>query len=424
MPVLVAPPEKVSHIADDLFRRESSRLVAILTGIFGAGNLQLAEDVVQEALVRALQTWPYHGIPQNPPAWLMQTARNLALDVVRREKRFRDKHATIVETFEHRTAPAPAPGLTGELGDDQLRLLFTCCHPVLTHDDQVALSLKTLCGFSATEIANGFFATEAAILKRLTRARKKLASEHVTFEIPDRDELPARLDAVHRILYLFFNEGYKASAGPGLVRSELCDEAIRLADLLPQNPATNTPTTHALLSLMLLHHARAASRTSMDGNLMLLCKQDRGLWNRDLIRRGILHLDKSAQGDEVSEYHFQAGIAAQHCLADSIEATDWDRILMLYDYWLHANPSPVIALNRAVAVSYTSGPAAAIDEVMALCDQHEIEGYYLVEALLGDFHARLGQPDRARKHYAQAAYLAANETEKHFLQKQADTLQE
>src|SRR5436309_5882046 len=274
-------PAGVSQLVEHLFRHESGKMVATLTGIFGIEHLNLAEDVVQEALARALQTWPYRGVPENPAAWIMRASRNLALDVVRRERVFRAKEAEIAQLMERDgSAGETATFSEHEIADDRLRMMFVCCHPVIPSEAQVALALKTLCGFSVAEISHAFLTTEAAIAKRLTRAKQKIQEAHVPFEIPAGDELARRLDSVLQSLYLLFNEGYKASSGEKLVRGELCEEAIRLTELLAQHPAGNHPKTHALLALMLFNAARLAAREDDQGNLLRLEEQDRTRWDQ------------------------------------------------------------------------------------------------------------------------------------------------
>src|SRR5712675_420652 len=266
-------------------------MVAILTRIFGIEHLNLAEDVVQEALARALQTWPFYGVPKNPSAWIMRASRNLALDVVRRQKVFRGKETEITRLIEEQNpAPEAAVFLEQEIKDDRLRMMFVCCHPLIPAEAQVALALNTLCGFSVGEISRAFLTTEAAIAKRLTRAKQRIREARIPFEIPAGEELTRRLDGVLQSLYLLFNEGYKASSGEKLVREEICDEAIRLAGLLVEHPAGNQPKTHALLALMLLNGARLPARVDTDGNILRLKEQDRSRWNREMIARGIMHL--------------------------------------------------------------------------------------------------------------------------------------
>src|SRR5215472_8529920 len=266
-----APPSEVSKVVEHLFREESGKMVATLTRIFGIEHLTLAEDVVQEALARALQTWPFYGLPQNPSAWIMRASRNLALDVVRREKVFREKQPEIIHIMD-RPGATPDAAIFGdqEIADDRLRMMFLCCHPVLPAEAQVALALKTLCGFSITEISRAFLTSDAAIAKRLTRAKQKIREAKIAFEIPAGEELVKRLDAVLQSLYLLFNEGYKASGGEKLVREDICQEAIRLGELLAQHPAGDQPQTHALLALMFLNAARLVARQDNDGNLVRL----------------------------------------------------------------------------------------------------------------------------------------------------------
>ena len=338
---------EVPRLAEHLFRHEAGRLVSVLTGIFGIDRLQMAEDVVQEALIRAMQVWPYQGIPQNPAAWLTQTAKHLALDFVRREKRFHEKQPEIIAVIE--SAPAPAADaflLESEIHDERLRLMFTCCHPLIPAESQAALALKTLCGFGTNEIAHAFLTTEAAVAKRLTRARQKIQELKIPFGIPAGPELGERLDSVRQTLLLLFNEGYKASTGETLIREDLCAEAIRLATLLAEHPAGSQPRTHALLALMLLNAARLPARVDSDGNILRLQEQDRARWDRAMIACGMWHLAQSAAGDELSEYHLQAGIAACHDTAADYESTDWPQILALYDCLVQLDASPVIALNR------------------------------------------------------------------------------
>jgi RNA polymerase sigma-70 factor (ECF subfamily) len=416
-----APPAGgIPQLAEHLFRHEAGKLVSVLTGIFGIERLQLAEDVVQESLVRAMQTWPYYGIPQNPAAWLMQTAKNLALDLIRREKRFHAKQADIIASIELRLAEPgadDAPKFDDEIKDGRLRLIFACCHPLIPQEAQTALALKTLCGFSPAEIAKAFLTTEAATAKRLTRARQRIQEQRIPFEIPSGAELSSRLDGVLQILYLLFNEGYKASSGESLVRADLCHEAIRLAALLAEHPAGNQPRTHALLALMLLNAARLPARTDTAGNILRLEEQDRTAWDRALIALGLQHLGQAAAGDEVSAYHLQAGIAACHCTAPDYPATDWPRILSLYDRLAQLDDSPVIALNRAVAIANVHGPRVGLEAVAAIPNTQALNSYYLLYAVLGEFEAQLNHLPSAASHLKKALQLTELESERAFLSK-------
>jgi RNA polymerase sigma factor (sigma-70 family) len=412
-------PQGVSQLVEHLFRHESAKMVATLTRIFGIEHLNLAEDVVQEALGRALQTWPYRGIPENPPAWIMRASRNLALDVIRREKVFRGKEPEIARLIEAGGPSTPEAAIfsENEIADDRLRMMFVCCHPVIPLEAQVALALKTLCGFSVSEISRAFLTTEAAIAKRLTRAKQKIQETRVPFEIPVGDELARRLQSVLQSLYLLFNEGYKASAGDKLVREELCHEAIRLTELLAQHRAGNQPKTHALLALMLLNAARLAARQDLEGNLRRLEEQDRTRWDQAMIERGMSHLRESASGDSMSEYHLQAGIAACHATAKDYEATDWGRILTLYDRLMEFDDSPVVALNRAVAVANVRGPEAGLKAVRAIRDREKLASYYLLYAVIGELEMRLENREAAAQEFRKAFELAETKSERAFLLK-------
>jgi len=411
---------EISRLADHLFRHEAGKLISVLTGIFGINRLQLAEDVVQESLVRALRTWPYAGIPKNPAAWLTQTAKNLALDLIRREKLFHDKEPQIIAFMELWPSDARAgesPIFESEIRDGRLRLMFACCHPALSPEDQTALALKTLCAFSANEIANAFLTTEAAIAKRLTRAKQKIRDEHIPFEIPAGKELSRRLDAVLQTLYLLFNEGYKASSGDDLIKEDLCQEAIRLGALLAEHPAGNQPRTHALVALMLLNAARLPARMDSEGNILRLKEQDRSTWNQAAIARGMKHLSESAAGEELSAYHLQAGIAACHCAASDYESTDWRKILSLYDRLMEMDGSPVIALNRAVAVANLNGPQAGIEAVAAIQNASQLKSYYLLYAVLGEFEKQLNNFQAAISNFRKALELTELTSEQLFLAK-------
>ena len=414
----IAPPNgEVPQLAEHLFRHEAGKLVSVLTGIFGMDRLQLAEDVVQEALARALQTWPFYGVPKNPAAWLTQTAKNLALDVLRREQNFREKEQRIISFIESWSGDADnePPQFESEIKDGRLRLMFACCHPVLPQEMQIALALKTLCGFSPNEIAKAFLTSEAAIAKRLVRARQKIRDAGVKFEIPAGEELSTRLNGVLHTLYLLFNEGYKASSGESLLREDLCTEAIRLATALAEHPLGNQPRAHALLALMLLNAARSPARLDANGNILRLKEQNRSAWDKSMIGRGMLHLNHSATGDEVTEYHLQAGISACHCAAPDYEATDWPRILALYDSLIELDDSPVIALNRAVAVANVHGPAAGIKAVEASQKRQALAGYYLLYAALAEFEMQVKDFPSALEHWRQAIKNTELPSEKSFL---------
>ncbi|MCW1924644.1 sigma-70 family RNA polymerase sigma factor [Luteolibacter arcticus] len=407
-----ASPE-IPRLAEHLFRQEAGKMISALTGIFGVHRLQLAEDVVQEALIRALQTWPYYGVPANPAAWLMQTAKNRALDLLRREKFFNDKQDEIAASLER--LPEEGPQFDDEIRDHRLRLIFTCCHPQIPHDDRTLLALKTLCGFGIPEIASAFLASEAAVAKRLTRAKQKIEDLRIPYEIPSGNELAERLDAVLQVLYLLFNEGYKASNGDALVRADLCEEAIRLAVHLAEHPRTDSPRVHALTALMLLNASRLPARESPEGELLTLERQDRGKWDRQKIARGMLHLAQATSGETLSEYHLQAGIAACHATAQDDASTDWTRILAHYDHWMAMSRSPLVALNRAVALAKVQGAESALEAIAAISDRRLLESYHLYHAVLGDLAQQLGRDHEAADHFREAIRRTAVEAERVFL---------
>jgi RNA polymerase sigma factor (sigma-70 family) len=413
-----APDGEITRLTEHLFRHEAGKLVSVLTGIFGVDHLELAEDVVQEALIRAFQTWPYYGIPNNPAAWLTQTARNLALDVIRRENRFRQKQPEIIASFEQWSPDTEdSPTFDTEIRDGRLRLMFACCHPLIPPEAQIALALKTLCGFGPAEIAKAFLTTEAAIAKRLTRARQRIREQNIPFEIPAGVELSGRLDGVLQTAYLLFNEGYKASSGERVIREELCAEAIRLTALLVEHPAGNRPRTHALIALMLLNAARLPARVDHEGNILRLEEQDRSRWDAGMVSRGMRHLAESAGGDDLSEYHLQAGIAACHCAAPDYESTDWPRILSLYDRLVIIDDSPVVALNRAVAIANVRGPGAGIDALEGIKNRQSLDSYHLFYAVLADFEAKLNQFQSAARNLRKAIGLTDLKSEQELLKK-------
>jgi RNA polymerase sigma factor (sigma-70 family) len=409
---------EVNQLVDHLFRREAGKMVAMLTRVFGLDHLQVAEDAMQEALLTAMRTWGLGGVPRNPSAWLMRVAKNRALDIVRRETNFRSKEKELTVFFEQRPENAEdSVRFDEEIHDDQLRLIFACCHPDLPREAQVALTLKTLCGFGEREIAAAFLTSGAAIAKRLVRARQRIREAPITLDIPAGPKLATRLDAVLQTLYLLFNEGYKASHGDDLVRTELCDEAIRLAGILVDHPVGDRPKTHALLALMLLNAARLSARADAEGNMLLLAEQDRSLWNRATIARGMGHLNRSAAGKEISEFHLQAGIACCHCVAPTYEATDWRRILLLYDMLTEIDRSPVVALNRAVVISNVQGPEAALDAIAAISSHESLSAYYLYHAVLAHLRYAVGDFKTAAIGFRRAMELTDVTSEQAFLRR-------
>jgi RNA polymerase sigma-70 factor (ECF subfamily) len=413
--------EDISKLIDNLFRHKSAQLVSTLTAIFGSANIDLAENVVQEAFLKAFQTWPYSGIPNNPGAWLTEVAKNYAINIVRRDQTFYKREAEIVEWYDSYNETS----LEIELDDfssldNQLKMIFICCNPLLSKKAQICLTLKTVGGFSVGEIARAFLSNEEATRKLLTRAKQKIRQAKIPFEIPGLRELPCRIESVLNILYAIFNEGYSAYEGKDLIRRDLCEEAIRLAGLFLHNSFSHfpkLPTAKALLALMLLHSARLPARTDNYGNLVLLADQDRSLWDKRKMALGLKYLSESASGKELTAYHLEAHIAANHAVAKTYEDSDWEQILQLYDDLLNLNPSPVIALNRVVALGMVKGPEAGLRELNKIAAHPTLENYYLLPATFADFYYRLENKERAKYFYAKAIHLTKNSPEKRFITK-------
>jgi predicted RNA polymerase sigma factor len=408
---------------EHLFRREAGRMTASLTRLFGVQNFALVEDVVQDAFCRALEIWKLRGVPPNPSAWLMTTARNRALDVIRRERTartFAPEVTRLLET-EWTAAAVVAEAFSGDvvLGE-QLRMMFSCCHPDLAEPAQIALILNILCGFGAPEIAAAFLTSRAAIEKRITRGKRVLAGSSTLFDLSDAD-CAARLSAVHRALYLLFNEGYHGASTHGAVRAELCDEAMRLTALLREHPVTRTPATFALSALMALHAARLPARIDAAGELQSLWEQDRSAWNHALIAEGQELLDRSAAGDELTAYHVEAAIAAIHAAAPTLEATDWNAIVTLYDRLMAIAPSAVVALNRAIAIAQRDGPAQGIEAIERIADRERLGAYPFFPAARGELERRRGNVGEARTYFGQALRLARSDAERRYIERRIQT---
>jgi RNA polymerase sigma-70 factor (ECF subfamily) len=403
---------------ESLFRRESGRLVAALTRVFGPHNLTLVEDVVQDAFCRAMEVWQFRGVPDAPAAWLMTVAKNRALDALRRERTARTfapeltrllaSEWTLVPTLDAQLAPEA-------IKDDLLRMMFSCCDPRISEDSQVALVLHVLCGFSVGEVAAAFVATRAAVEKRLARGKKALARSPALFDVTDAVEFERRLPAVQRALYLLFNEGYHGSSPQVAVREALCDEAVRLAGLLQEHPSGDTPATDALLALMYLNGARLPGRLDASGDLLGLFDQDRTRWDRGLVAEGQRLLERAARGPELSAYHVEAAIAWVHANAARAEDTEWRQIVALYDMLLAIRPSPVVALNRAIAVAQVDGPEAGLRAIQAIDHRDRLARYPFFPAALGELELRAGRPGPARRHFREARRLARNPAERRYL---------
>jgi predicted RNA polymerase sigma factor len=362
--------------------------------------------------------WKFRGVPENPSAWLMATAKNRALDVLRRERTARTFAPEIGRLLESEWTLAPTvEELFGAhaIKDDQLRMMFSCCHPRLPEEAQVALVLHILCGFSVNEVASAFVSSHAAIEKRISRAKKVLAGSKRLFDVANGDDFSAHLPAVRRALYLLFNEGYHGASPESAVRAELCREAMRLAALLLDHPLAATPATHALAALMCLHAARLPARVDAVGNLSSLFDQDRSRWDQDLVTEGQRLLDLSATGHELTEYHLEAAIASFHASAQRTEDTDWAQIVLLYDKLTTIRPSPVVALNRAIAVAQLEGPERGLEEIHFIADQERLASYPFYSAALGELELRRGRHEIARKHFRAAVALARSPMERRFL---------
>lgn len=406
------------ELEEHLFRHESGRLVSILTRLFGIENLALAEDVVQEAFCRALETWKFHGAPRNPSAWLMTTAKNQALDALRREGTARRFAPEIQRQLESEWTRTPAVEEAFDpigLNDAQLRVMFSCVHPQLPEETQVALILNLLCGFSVNETAAAFLKDGAAMEKRIVRAKKTLAQSRSLFDLSDPGDVTARLPAVLRAIYLLFSEGYHGACAHAAVRIELCDEALRLVYLLLDCRLTATPSAHALAALLNLHSARLPARMDTDGHLSVLFDQDRSRWDQGRIKEGCHQLELSAAGEELTAYHVEAAIAAEHGRAATTDDTDWSAIVSLYDTLMRIQGTPVVALNRAIAIAQRDGPARGLAEIEAIPNQERLDNYPFFFTAIGEFQLRLGRAAEARKAFATALGLARNPAERHFL---------
>jgi RNA polymerase sigma factor (sigma-70 family) len=405
---------------DHIFRHEAGRMIAVLTRIFGVHNLALAEDVVQDAFCRALEVWKFRGMPENPSAWLMATAKNRAFDVLRRQRtahtyaselgRMLDSEWTLVPTVEELFG-------ANEIKDAQLRMMFSCCHPRLPEEAQVALILHILCGFSVSEVASAFVSNHAAMEKRITRAKKTLAASKKLLDVTASSEFSARLPSVLRSLYLLFNEGYHGASAETPVRDELCREAMRLAAMLLEHPSGAVPATFALAAMMALHAARLPARMDASGNLISLRDQDRTLWDQTLAGEGLKFLELSASGPELTEYHIEAAIATIHARAANTEDTDWRAIVSLYDSLMTMRPSPIIALNRAIAVAQHDGPERGLEEMRAIVDSDRLAAYPFYPAALGELELRCGRHEAAREYFRTALALARNPLESQFFER-------
>jgi len=407
-------PEQLGRTIETLYRSESGRVLATLVRLLG--DLDLAEEAMHEAFAVALESWPKTGIPHRPRPWLISTARFKAIDAIRRRARFdgtRRDFALYTEAHLNESSPGEDED-DEEIEDDRLRLIFTCCHPALPPEGQLALTLREVCGLTTEEIARAFLVTPATLAQRIVRAKTKIREAPIPYDVPTPQELPERLDAVLQVVYLVFNEGYSAAAGAEVTRAELTGEAIRLCRLLAE--LRPEPEVVGLLSLMLLQESRRAARSSPAGELILLENQDRSLWNREQIAEGVALVEKALKSRRFGSYTLQAAIAAVHAEAESATVTDWRQIVALYNQLVRIQPSPVVQLNRAVAIAMRDGPEAGLKHIDAVLEHGELANYYLAHSARADMCRRLGRTTEARSSYEKALALTQQEPERQFLQ--------
>ena len=411
---MVTPRQLVDH----LFRNEAGKMIAVLTRVFGIHNLELVEDTVQETFLKALQVWKFGQLPDNPSAWLMRVARNQAINLVRRQQKLlvlSEELASMIQSEAEQRIHQFF--LATEIADSQLSMIFACCHPDLNPKDQVALTLQTVSGFGMQEIAKALVSNEAAIQKRLHRAKEYIKKRSIRFEIPVGDALQGRLETVYTVLYLLFNEGYHSVKADKLIRYDLCGEAIRLCKLLSEHQVGSRPSTFALLSLMCFQASRFDSRVGDDNAIILLEHQDRGKWNKDLIQMGYYYLNKAASGDHLSIYHLEAAIAAEHCLASDFHSTNWQSLLGLYDLLLEIKPVPIVRLNRSVVLAQTGRIRDAIDAILDIQGLDGLlENHYIYNVVLGELYGSAGDIKEALRLLEKACDLTSSLAEKKRLQ--------
>lgn len=405
---MTATPRESKALAEHFFRQEYAKMVAVITRYFGLDKVNMAEDIVQDTLVEAISNWEYKGIPENPEAWLYTVAKNKALNLLKRDQ-YQQAYSKQLETIDRSSVESIFS--EEQIADDQLRMMFACCHPAISQESQVSLMLKTLCGLSIGEIASAFLTSNETINKRLVRARKTLKEKEVSFDLPDSTDLDSRLETVLKTIFLLFNEGYSASKGNRLIKYELCLEAIRLSELVNNHPQfTRYSGPNALLSLMLLNASRFQARVDTDGNFVRMVHQDRTGWNQQLISRGLWHLQKINESNEIGLYHILAAISAYHCTAPSYEATDWSAILKMYDALSSFDKSPLVQLNRAIALARVEGPEAAIKVLLTL-EKELPPSYYLFHSTLADLHIETADYKQALVRLEQALKHAEVDSE-------------
>ena len=407
--------KNINQLVDHLFRHESGKMIAVLSRLLGLQNIEIAQDLVQDTLLQAMNAWRYGNIPENPSAWLYRVAKNKAIDFLRREKKFREispQYSYLLESEYTLASTLNNLFLENEIQDSQLRMMFACCHPTIAEESQVALTLKTLCGLSVNEIAKAFLTSDETISKRIYRAKEKIKAEKIELDVPESHELSSRIDTVLKSLYLLFNEGYKSSNPDKLIREDLCEEAMRLCFILTQHSLTAFPRSKALLALMCFQASRLDARLDDNNNIILLKHQDRNKWNRSLMSKGFELMEESTEPFEVSTYHLEAAIASQHASARSFEQTDWKSIYHLYEMLYQLQPNPVVAMNKAIASAYAIGKQNALDELQQI---KGLEHHHLYYASIGEIYFELENKSEAKKFYQKALQLTSSMQEQQLL---------
>lgn len=419
----------IDHTLNHLFRQESGKMVSVLIKIFGSENIELAEDVVQDALLRALEVWKFRGVPDNPRAWLYRTAKNKAIDIIRRNKHSRTIDFSDPERQLLTSEYTLTPTMNGyweeaQIQDDFLGMMYACCHPEISQENQVTFILKSLCGFSTKEIAKSFLTSETTISKRLYRTKEHFRKHKITPQIPSSEHISPRTKTVLSAIYLMFNEGYNSTHSEELIRNDLISQSLHLCKAMLNHEKTKLPEVYALMALMCFHTSRIDSRLTEEGKLIQLAKQDRTLWNKELIDAGTRYLFKAGTGDTFSTYHCEASIAYQHCIAVNYEDTNWQIILYQYDLLLSIEEDPVVALNRCLVISILNGPEKALSELKSLGSSQILENYYLYHSSIAAMHEQLGQKDLAIIHFKKSLKLTQSKQEQVFISERIANLED
>jgi RNA polymerase sigma-70 factor (ECF subfamily) len=407
--------DNINHLVDHLFRHESGKMVAILSRLLGLQNLEAAQDIVQDTLLQAMNTWGFKGIPDNPSAWICRVAKNKAIDYLRRKKTFRNispQYSYLLQSEWSFNPTVNSLFLESEIEDSQLRMIFACCHPSIPEESQIAFTLKTLCGLSVSEIARAFLTNEETITKRIYRAKEKVRSEKIELDVPSGEELQTRVDAVLKSLYLLFNEGYNSSHPDQLIREDLCEEAMRLCHMITEHPLTTYPRTKALLALMCFQSSRLPARLDDKGNIILLKYQDRSKWYRPLIQKGLDYMEAATEPFEVSTYHLEAAIASMHAISPAFEQTNWKAIYHLYEMLYQLQPNPIVAMNKAIASAYAISRQQALDELQVI---HGLEQHHLYYASIGEIHLDMNEKNKAKEYFEKAFGLTTSAVEQQLL---------